>query len=78
MFIPPLCITCGYPIGDIAELFEYLMKKKHTNHTNRSDHANHTSHTELNNTDIFDQLQIRNSCCRVSLSMAVQFHNYYQ
>lgn len=71
MLIPPVCLGCGFPIGDLAEEFR---KKK--NDMIKSKIGNiksiyckfYVSNINIDFTSLFDEMKIFLPCCRAHLS----------
>lgn len=69
MLIPIVCFTCGCPLGDKEDLFNYLKYekiKKQKEDTN-----------DLDCSDILDILDISNDCCRMHFISSMIFTDYY-
>jgi DNA-directed RNA polymerase subunit N (RpoN/RPB10) len=81
MLIPCVCFTCGYPIGDVDDLFrtmrarraEQIVKERKTAPSNVAFDVG----LQIDCSDIFDSLNIRHDCCRKSLASAMRFSDYY-
>ncbi len=79
MLVPIVCITCGCPIGDVADLYRVLRAKRVKEvlaKTSRTPfHA--SGDLQIDCTDIFDRLKIRSPCCRTHLTTSMVFTDYY-
>lgn len=71
MLIPIVCFTCGCPIGDKEDLFNYLkeQKIKENPESDKSD--------DLDCSDILTKLDIKNDCCRMHFISSMTFSDYY-
>jgi DNA-directed RNA polymerase subunit N (RpoN/RPB10) len=83
MLIPCRCITCGYPIGRVAALFNLIRAKRVKEYLKgRLVIPTQTlidAHLHIEMGDIFDRLGIPKDpdCCRVHLATAMDFRVYY-
>jgi DNA-directed RNA polymerase subunit N (RpoN/RPB10) len=64
MLIPVLCFTCGCPIGDKEDIFNYLKKE-----TKRKDNEDFS--------DILELLDIKNDCCKMHFISSMLITDYY-
>jgi DNA-directed RNA polymerase subunit N (RpoN/RPB10) len=68
MLIPILCFTCGCPLGDKEDLYNYL-KKERINKTKEGD--------DLDCLDILHLLDIVNDCCKMHFISSMLITDYY-
>lgn len=74
MLVPPCCLTCGMPIGDVAIIF-FEMQKELIQKILRQ--ASIDSGLQIPLGEILDTLQIHGSCCRTHLMTTVKFKDYF-
>ena len=74
MLIPIVCFTCGCPIGDKEDLFNYLKVEKIQS---QKDKLQILNNNELDCSDILDKLDIVNDCCRMHFISSMLFTDYY-
>jgi len=81
MLVPIRCFTCGYPIGDIAEIFRHIRIERVRAHIQATSEtpmqAIIDNYSEINMRDVTDSLGIVASCCRTHLITAQDFRDYY-
>jgi DNA-directed RNA polymerase subunit N (RpoN/RPB10) len=68
MLVPIVCFTCGCPIGDKEDLFNYLKQKEIEKNKDVEN---------LNCLYIFELLDIKNDCCKMHMLTAMNFVDYY-
>jgi len=81
MFVPVVCITCSCPIGDKATLFQYeraeavkkILNERGTVPTQVAIDVG----LQIDLSDILEKLDIINDCCRMHLTSAMLFSDYY-
>lgn len=73
MLVPILCFTCGCPLADKEDLFNYLKTQK----MNNQNTENSKNITSIDCMDIFDKLDIPNDCCRMHMISNMLFTDYY-
>lgn len=70
MLVPIICFTCGCPIGDKEDLFNYLKAQRmEESHTGATD--------DLDCSDILTKLGIFNDCCKMHFISGMMFSEYY-
>lgn len=69
MLIPIICFTCGCPIGDKEDLFNYLKKEKIKEKKEINDN--------LDCSDILNLLDITNDCCKMHFISSMLLVDYY-
>jgi len=69
MLIPIVCFTCGCPIGDKEDLFNYLKAKKIKEKKKPND--------DVDCSDILKLLDIKNDCCKMHFISSMLFTDYY-
>jgi len=82
MLVPVLCITCGYPIGDVEDVFKILrnthVKAILSERGTAPTQAAVDSRLQLDMTEILEELCIESDCCRKSLISATIFDDEYK
>jgi DNA-directed RNA polymerase subunit N (RpoN/RPB10) len=81
MLTPLVCLSCKWPIGDIAPVFwavhaaraRKALKKGKTVPPKAAENLALTS----DNTDLFEALGIKADCCRMCLETSMQLKNHY-
>jgi DNA-directed RNA polymerase subunit N (RpoN/RPB10) len=81
MLVPVVCITCGCPIGDVADLYRHMraarvrsvLAERGTLPTQAAVDAG----LQIPCEDIFVALDVMNDCCRGHLATAMIFSDYY-
>jgi DNA-directed RNA polymerase subunit N (RpoN/RPB10) len=68
MLIPILCFTCGLPLADKEDLYNYLKLEQIKNDTNND---------MYDFQEILEKLDIVNDCCKMHFISAMQFSDYY-
>lgn len=71
MLVPILCFTCGLPLADKEDLYVHLKAEKIKKMTNY--HPN----MDLDCSDILEQLDIVNDCCKMHFITGMIFTDYY-
>lgn len=74
MLIPIVCFTCGCPIGDKEDLFNYLKAEKIRE---LKEHVQILDISTLDCSDILQTLGINNDCCRMHFISSMLFTDYY-
>lgn len=69
MLIPIICFTCGCPIGDKEDLFNYLKNEKIKE--TKEDKEN------IDYLDILNLLDITNDCCKMHFISSMLLVDYY-
>lgn len=72
MLMPILCFTCGCPLADKEDLFNYFKNEKINKNVNTDSII-----TSIDCMDIFEKLDIPNDCCRMHMISNMQFTDYY-
>lgn len=82
MLYPILC-RCGRSLGDLADAFK-MMRYKHTQELIQKSDRNINPHIlsmvddlQPDLRDIFEQLHVKKSCCRMILMTSVEFWELY-
>ena len=81
MLCPVLCFSCGYPVGDVEDLFRHIraarvrdvLAERGTAATQAAVDAG----LQVDCGDILDRLKIDRDCCRKTLVTAMVFRDYY-
>lgn len=68
MLIPIICFTCGCPIGDKEDLFNYLKAKKIDGNNPNDD---------IDCSEILKLLDITNDCCKMHFISSMLLTDYY-
>jgi len=81
MLCPVLCFTCGYPVGQIEDIFGHLraakVKKILSERKTTATQAAVDAGLQIDCSDILDKLNIMHACCRKTLVTAMIFADYY-
>ena len=81
MLVPILCLTCGCPIGDKADLFRHLCAQLVQKTLKVRDiaptQAAIAKDLQIDAEKILESLHIRHDCCRAHMVSAMVFSDYY-
>ena len=81
MYVPPVCFTCGCPIGHVEDLFRIMrikrVKKILDDRGTITTQAAIDVGLQIDCSDILDRLFIHNYCCRTHLISSMRFSDYY-
>ena len=77
MLVPVKCITCGYPVGSVEDLFHIMRAKKVKaileERGTQATQAAVDVGLQIDCSDILDKLHITHECCRKTLVTAMIF-----
>lgn len=81
MICEVVCLTCGQLIGDKAIIYRTELKKKIAD-ISKKNNINVTKvltdpTIELDCSELFDKMNLESDCCRIHMSMAMYFTDYY-
>ena len=83
MLTPPVCFTCGYPLGDVAPIYRLVREKRQA--ARRGPHLDSVSptmlaqdfqQTENQMGDVLAALNL-SQCCRTRMITCQDFRKYY-
>lgn len=81
MLIPTVCQACGFPIGDVSELYEVMREKlvegKLRERKLEPTQATFDVNLEIETGEILDALGVPNICCRIALTTTIKLQDYY-
>lgn len=82
MLIPIRCITCGYPIGRVAAVFQMIRSHrvgKYLKKGNAPTQALVDANLKIDMSDVFERLGIplTADCCRTHLATGMDIRHYY-
>lgn len=81
MLPPVVCFTCGFPIGDVAEIFLHLraarVRAALEARGTAAAEAAVDSGLQVDCSDVLDALGLRYDCCRMHLVTAMVFTDHY-
>ncbi len=69
MLIPIICFTCGCPIGDKEDIFNYMKIERIKQNKNINDN--------IDCSDILELLDINNDCCKMHFISSMIVTDYY-
>lgn len=70
MLVPIVCFTCGCPIGDKEDLYNYMKAAKIRENLNKDPE-------NLDCSEILKILDITNDCCKMHFISSMIFTDYY-
>lgn len=81
MLIPIVCLTCGFPLGDVEDLY-LAMKTERVRETLRARNTDAAfalvdPGLQIDCADILDLLGVTNRCCRGCLISSMRFEDLY-
>ena len=81
MLVPVICFTCGFPTGDVEDMFHKMRAERvravFGERGGSAAQAGSDAGLQIDCGDILTQLGINHDCCRVSLVTAMIFSDYY-
>lgn len=81
MHIPVVCKTCGLPTGHISSIYLEVKKALVKEELRKLDvpaaRAALTPDLKLTMKKVLEDLQIREDCCRATITTALDFCDYY-
>jgi DNA-directed RNA polymerase subunit N (RpoN/RPB10) len=76
-----VCITCGLPVGDVADIFREmkndLVRKLLEERGTAATQAAVDTNLQVDCTHIYELLGVKNYCCRKSLASCMLFNDAY-
>ena len=82
MLVPIVCCTDGYPIGDVACLFQLMRARRIAEVLGArgtvAAHAASDAGLQIDCSDILDRLGVKHDCCRKTLATAMLFDQYFR
>lgn len=78
MHIPHTCLSCGFPIGNVAEAYRFLLVRleKKAHQREGVPPGGLLRSGEVTVGTLLDRLGVRNDCCRSHLMGAMVFSDY--
>lgn len=79
MLTPVQCVTCGYPVGDVAKPFRHIRAELIQKQTGSvlNTKAEIDPSLKVDCTKIFEMLHVKSDCCRAVLTTSIEFSKYY-
>ncbi len=81
MFVFPVCVSCGMPVGHVAEVFAEMYGARVREHCKknavRADRVENDPNFKVTAPDLFEKLKIRKDCCRTRLLTSMDSRNAF-
>lgn len=81
MLVPVLCFTCGYPVGDVEDLFHHMraarVRAVLAERGTVAAQAATDAGLQIDCGDILDRLGVEHDCCRMTLVTAMIYTDLY-
>jgi len=80
MHLPMICGTCGYPIGELEEVFDMMqydyIQEMMEKHNSTAKNLCMITKTEIIYQPILDKLGVHNYCCRMRFTTNMAWRDY--